>query len=138
MKAESLRIAWSATALLACVHMSAPVGAATDPYVGAITTGGAKVFSLICGTCPIDSTNFPDLVDGGPGHPSADIAHAEPGYSIAGDAALTGPLDLPTLGASASADILVDNMIPKTFFYAASVNSQSLPRYTYTGAGQAS
>ena len=123
----------STATLVAVLQPLQPANAATDPYVGASVTGNAKAFTLICGTCPVDSTIFPELVAGGPGNITADIEHAQPGYSLTGHAALTGPDALPTLGARASANVLVDHTIPKTFFHAASVTAEGFQRYTYGG-----
>lgn len=127
------------TALLfgsACtMTLAAPVLAAliTDPYVGATVSGSARQYSLICNTCSTESQALPGAVSGGPGYDSAAIDVANPGYAIIGTAGFAGPDALPKLGAYAWADILIDQSIPKTFFYQAGASSRALQKYTYSG-----
>jgi hypothetical protein len=119
-------------AALAAAAALTHTGVAADPYAGAEVTGNANYYSLICGTCPIDSGSLLEVKDGGPGQASAAVAEAGSGWSLAGRAGFDAS-GLPTLGGFAFADILLDPSIPKTFFYEAATFATALQRFDYVG-----
>jgi hypothetical protein len=126
-------ISWrAAAALIGLVCLAGPAAAA-DPYAGASATGSVSFYSLICGTCPVDAGVVYNQVDGGPGASAASIEAGDKGWGVAARSTFAGPDMLPQLGAWASADIVVDPSIPKTFFYGASAFAEAFQRYDYAG-----
>jgi hypothetical protein len=106
-----------------------------DPFWGATADGSARQFEITCSTCPNPVTTLSDQSNGGFGSVTAGVefgSGTEVGYSAV--SVLNGPNALPTLHASANANIVaIIGPPPDTFFFDATAIARGTQLYTYSG-----
>jgi hypothetical protein len=120
-------------ATLIC-SLLAPAVAHADVILGAETSGDARRFEVTCSTCPNPITTISSQHDGGDGRASSSVSFnggSDARYEAT--ATINGPDSLPTLGALAFADTLVDSGNFTTSFHDASAFAKGTQEYFYTG-----
>lgn len=101
-------------------------------FWGATADGRARQFEITCSTCPNPVTDLSNLHDGAFGNNTAEVEFSRSTeVSYFANAIFNGPKSLPTLHASASADVVV--VAPSTFFFDSTADARATQLYTYSG-----